>query len=195
MSRGGWGLGALVLVGGALLLSGVAWAASGPTHDDEPEQPPAPPAPEGPVSAQLGEYFTWDEVIDDGQPIPQEIAAAAQQLVRDVLDPLRRHLGKPLEPTSWWRRPEKNAQIKGASRTSDHLTGRAVDLRPPEGMTSADLARALIRLGLPYDQLIGYGDSRHLHIGYRGSSSRRMLLWYPTHGARSQRWDLGPGVA
>lgn len=174
-----------------LLLAAAATAAEPPAVDDEPDQPPAPAPTGGPVNTTttpLGTWFGWHEVSDER--LPAEVAAAARELVRDVLDPLRAALGRPLVVTSWWRSPADNAAIKGASRTSDHLTGRAVDLRPPDGMTSTDVARKVLELGLPFDQLIGYGDSRHLHVGYRGASSRRQALWYPTHGAASRRWAL-----
>lgn len=46
---------------------------------------------------------------------------------------------KPLEVLSGYRTPAHNARIGGA-KNSQHMEGRALDLRPPEGMSVKRLA-------------------------------------------------------
>ncbi|MEO1208276.1 MAG: D-Ala-D-Ala carboxypeptidase family metallohydrolase [Cyanobacteria bacterium J06638_20] len=86
-----------------------------------------------------GGSFTWGEALHGGERIPrsdqitQNIIALATEI-----EPYRQRLGKPLIVTSWYRPEPINSRVGGARR-SQHLYGRAVDLRSP-GMTGADLA-------------------------------------------------------
>lgn len=81
-------------------------------------------------------------------------------LCRCVLQPLRDHLGGPLQVTSGYRCPALNRAVGGV-HNSQHLSGEAADLRIPfcPGTTKYDLRLArqwmdYIRLNLPFDQLI-----------------------------------------
>jgi hypothetical protein len=140
-----------------------------------------------------GQHFAWAEfeVTRTGiaNTAPPEARARILALVAEVLDPLRRHVGAPLTVTSGYRSPEVNRSVGGTS-TSDHLSGGAVDLRPPRGWDAERLARAVLALGLPFDQLIVYDAARggHLHIGHRPGGGRRQTLRAPASGGTT-RWE------
>ncbi len=83
-------------------------------------------------------------------------------------------LGGPLVITSGLRREPLNRAIGGSVR-SWHLDGRAVDWRPPRGMTSIEVLLALWDEGVVVDDLIAYHPSRggHLHVQLDGSLTPR----------------------
>ena len=73
-------------------------------------------------------------------------------LVENILDPLREAYGKPIIVTSGYRCEELNRLI-GGSKTSQHRSGQAVDIRtiidtPEENKKLYDL---IIKLNLPFD--------------------------------------------
>ncbi len=79
-------------------------------------------------------HFTWREL---GDP-PRAHRAGARHLAVH-LEQLRAILGdRPLPILGGYRSPRKNAQVGGAQR-SQHLAGRAADLRP--GIATVEQAR------------------------------------------------------
>lgn len=163
--------------------------------------PSAAPATPAALEGRPGEYVSWTEVTRSSTAaklgIPNELTAAAKDnvvwLATSVFDPLRRAIGRPLKVSSWYRSAKVNKAIRGASTTSRHLTGEAVDVMA-DGLTAKQLAALVLALGLPFDQLIGYGDAPHLHIGRRREGDRQQVLWYPTHGSKSQPWSVQPAT-
>lgn len=140
----------------------------------------------------LGDYFSLAEFMRtkhgtlQGEP-PKQALLSMAALVCKVLDPLRRHVGRPVIVTSGYRSPAVNAAVKG-SRTSDHMAGRAADIKAP-GWTSRDLASAIVALGLPFDQVIWYAEERggHVHVSYRGERDNRYQVRHaPAGGGYTQ---------
>ena len=87
-------------------------------------------------------------------------------LVREVLDPVREKLGKPVVVNSGYRCEKHNIEVGGV-RNSQHLRGEAVDV------TCADLPRlkALIIENGKFDQLITYPT--FLHVSYKRTGGNR----------------------
>jgi hypothetical protein len=73
-------------------------------------------------------------------------------LCDNVLEPLRAAVGKPLRVNSAYRGPKANAAV-GGSKTSQHSKGEAADIEV-DGMDNAQLAKKIVALKLPFDQLI-----------------------------------------
>lgn len=81
------------------------------------------------MSLPDGKYFKPSEMTSrDGALYPEEWADRWAILVQ-ALDTIREAFGGPLIVVSGYRSPEHNASIKGAVK-SQHVEGRAVDLRP-----------------------------------------------------------------
>ncbi len=90
-----------------------------------------------------GGSFTWGEATKNATRIPetadivQNILALARQLQR-----ARNQIGRPFTINSWYRPPAANAAVGGASR-SQHLYGRAVDVRV-SGLSGRQVANAVM---------------------------------------------------
>lgn len=89
------------------------------------------------------------------------------ELVRRVLVPLEEALGRQVVVTSGYRSAAVNAAVGGSS-SSQHVVGEAVDFHVL-GMSSEAVAAMLLRLGLPFHELIWYAPERggHVHVGLR----------------------------
>lgn len=132
-------------------------------------------------------YFTLKEMThtDTGLPNnPQTWRQYANLLmVANFLDRLREWFGGPIIVTSGFRSPAVNERV-GGSKTSAHLDGLAVDIKPKSGL-HADYLRILDYLyplvipGRKIDQLIVYCKPsqrpdigvKWIHIGFREDSA------------------------
>lgn len=97
-------------------------------------------------------------------------------LVENILDPLREAYGKPIIVTSGYRCEELNRLI-GGSKTSQHRSGQAVDIRtvidtPEENKKLYDL---IIKLNLPFDQLIDEHNFDWVHVSYSLKHRKQIL--------------------
>lgn len=141
----------------------------------------------------LSSYFRWSEFAVSSSAaragisivLPESVKPELKRLHDQVLYPLRVAVGRPVRITSGYRPPAVNALV-GGSDTSDHPTGRAVDMNV-DGMTGEQVAAKILALGLPFDQLIWYGYTNHVHVGLRPSGNRREVLFIPSKGAKAIR--------
>lgn len=128
----------------------------------------------------IGKHFTLAELTHSQaaarKGLKNEPDAAAleslQLLVRNVLDPLREALGRPIVVSSGYRSPLVNRTVGGAS-SSQHVLGQAADITVP-GMHVTEVVARIRALGLPFDQLIDeFGSWVHVSHGPR---NRRQTL-------------------
>lgn len=103
--------------------------------------------------------------------------AALTALVTNILDPLREAYGKPIVVTSGFRCAKLNRAVGGVAR-SQHTKGEAADIRslsdkPADNKRLFDL---IVRLGLPYDQLIDEYGYNWVHVSYTQGANRRQIL-------------------
>jgi zinc D-Ala-D-Ala carboxypeptidase len=103
----------------------------------------------------------------DNTPNATEIA----NLVRTagLLEQVRKVLGKPIIVNSGFRSKAVNDAV-GSKDTSQHRIGCAADIRVP-GMTPNEVVTAIIKAGIPYDQVIREFDS-WTHISVPDSPAR-----------------------
>lgn len=97
-------------------------------------------------------------------------------LIDNILDPLREAYGKPIIVTSGFRCEELN-RLVGGSKTSHHRTGQAADIRtvtdtPEENKKLYDL---IIKLNLPFDQLINEYNFDWVHVSYTPKNRKQIL--------------------
>lgn len=78
---------------------------------------------------KLSENFGLHEFVSQADPERPSGSAVRylMQLCEEVLEPLRKHLDKPIKITSGYRSPAHNAAIGGA-KNSLHTTGMAADI-------------------------------------------------------------------
>ena len=129
-------------------------------------------------------YFTIKELTKSAtaqrkgiknDPSIQEVANLTA-LIEKVLDPLREAYGKPIIVTSGYRCPKLNA-IVGSTPSSQHVKGEAADIKsvqdtPEENKKLFDL---IVKLKLPFDQLINEHNYDWVHVSY-GARHRRQKL-------------------
>lgn len=132
----------------------------------------------GPYSAntKLNDNWRLGDVAKGRSGIPQDpkIVKNLQTMSDNVLDPVKKKYPNMIITNSW-RSQEVNDSIKGASKTSDHLKGQAVDLQF-SGFDRKQTYEAVkeIEKTLPdYDQiLLEYaGDKTWVHISYKDKES------------------------
>jgi GH24 family phage-related lysozyme (muramidase) len=115
----------------------------------------------------------------------QAIVCNLKQLVVNIIDPVKRKYPN----TTWsntWRSEAFNKTLKGASSTSDHLSGCAVDLILT-GFTRKQHYEAAIELqkSLPaYNQII---------LEYKGKTAVWIHISYKTNGNKSDAFTMNNG--
>jgi hypothetical protein len=60
-------------------------------------------------------------------PTPEHLLNM-RRIGREIFDKVREHIGGALYASSFYRSPELNKGVKGASATSQHMTGEAMDI-------------------------------------------------------------------
>lgn len=113
--------------------------------------------------------------IDNSPPAP--VLVRLRNTAR-MMEKVRAILGAPIMVSSAYRSPELNVAV-GGSRTSDHVTGNAIDFVCPKFGSPFDVCRELARhkAALNYDQLIHeYGDWVHISFGPRARKQDLTIL-------------------
>lgn len=121
---------------------------------------------------KLSEFLNTDRQDLQDEPTYQ-VVTNLNRIVQKVLQPLRDYYQKPLIITSGYRSQGLNKQVDG-SDSSDHMTGKGVDFYVPR-IQEIELARKIIELKLPYDQLILSGRG-YVHLGLRAVFNRNQIL-------------------
>jgi uncharacterized protein YcbK (DUF882 family) len=134
------------------------------------------------VSLRLSPHFTVEEfqrsswALRRGMPneMPDAERERAERLCLTILEPLRLYHGHPIVILSGYRSVPVNAAVGGAS-TSQHLLGEAGDFVVP-GFSNIEIVKAIVALGLPFDQLIyEFGEAGWVHVSH-GPRHRKQVL-------------------
>ena len=101
------------------------------------------------------------------------------------LEDVRKVLDKPIHINSAYRSPLANEAV-GGKKTSQHCRGAAADIKV-KGMTPDQVVRAIIKSGLPYDQVIREFDSwTHVSISNgKDIAPRKQALIIDKKGTRA----------
>lgn len=128
---------------------------------------------------KLSENFTLSEFtasdtarrkgIDNSPGI--EALKAIENLVVNLLQPLRRAYGRPMVVNSGFRSSELNREV-GGTPTSQHMKGEAADIACE---TPEYLVTCLIKSGLVFDQCGIYSSFVHLSLKKEGKNRNQFF--------------------
>jgi len=135
---------------------------------------------------KLSENFTLFEFLDSytasrlnlhkyQEEIPELYILNLRRLCDNILEPLRKHTKEPVIISSGYRSPQLNRAIGGA-RQSDHLQGKAVDIK----VKNLQLAFGWIKNNCKFKQLIyeKKGNSEWIHVSYDEFDNRQEVLMF-----------------
>lgn len=103
---------------------------------------------------------------------------------RMVFDVVREHFGVRIYISSFYRSKAVNSKTKGSSKTSQHVTGEAIDIDADVlgGVTNVEIFE-FIKKNLDFDQLIWeYGDEKSpawVHVSYKKEGNRKQIRKKP----------------
>lgn len=139
-------------------------------------------------------YFTVNELCKSSTATKKGIVnvptaeerANLEALIANVLDPLREAWGKPIIVNSGFRCERLNKAVGGAAG-SQHKTGEAADIEavtrdPADNRRLFDL---VLKLGLPFDQMINEFGYDWVHISFSRSRRRGQVLEAKKNGGRT----------
>jgi hypothetical protein len=111
-------------------------------------------------------------------PTPEHIINL-KALAENIFEPIRAHFRCPIYISSAYRSHELNQALKGASKTSQHLKGEAIDIdmdQSPNAITN-EMIFNYISMKLDFDQLIWeHGNTVNpawVHVSYKKNGPQR----------------------
>lgn len=138
----------------------------------------------------ISKYLSLDEATKN--PTAKRLGISnmpnAEQLERmkfvaqEIFDPVREFVNGPLLASSFFRTKELNDNTPGSSKTSQHMTGEAIDIDCDGYQYGTNLSVFNhIRLNLIFDQLIAeypdkYGSPSWVHVSRKKLNNRREVL-------------------
>jgi hypothetical protein len=120
---------------------------------------------------KLSEHFTLAELTQSqtaaraglkNDPTPESLENLKHLAGR--LEAIRKLLGRPMVISSGYRSPAVNSLVGGAPN-SQHMLGQAADFIAPAYGTPFEVAQAIERSGLKFDQLI-HEFGRWVHVSF-----------------------------
>ena len=129
-------------------------------------------------------HLSWRELgCHNGESYPLKWRASRAVTLATAFEQVRSAIGhKPIVVLSAYRTESYNAKVGGA-KFSQHKEGRALDLRPPVGMTVTEFYRVVRGLANePTSKIRGLGLYRtFLHMDVRPSD--RVVVWAGSRAA------------
>ena len=150
-------------------------------HEDPPTTDQTAPAPQPtpPEGCKNSKYFS---LADSKMPIEAQMGLTKEQiqcnwiaLCTNILDPLR-DAGVNFNINSGFRTVKYNGENQNASKTSDHMTGCAVDITIGSSKANIKLLNKVLNK-LPYSQLIYEGNWVHVAYGGRGPKGDAKVMY------------------
>lgn len=113
----------------------------------------------------LSEFTESDTAEREGiDNAPDPMAVKNLFKVAALMEQVRSALGaKPILVSSGFRSVQLNARVGGA-RTSNHMTGEAVDFRCPGFGTPLQISQAIVKSGIKFGQLLMEGTWVHISL-------------------------------
>lgn len=139
---------------------------------------------------KISKYLTYKEAIKsptalrlgiDNEPNPEQLENM-RYVAKEIFDPVREFVGGPLAATSFFRSKELNDAVPGSSKTSQHMTGQAIDIDTDVyGYGKNIEVFDFIRTSLIFDELIGefpdrFGNFSWVHVSKSKTGNRGRVL-------------------
>lgn len=110
----------------------------------------------------------------------EEHTANMKKLAMNIFQPIREHFNVPIHISSGYRSAALNVSIKGASKTSQHSTGEAIDIdMDGTSITNMQIFN-WIKNNLVFDQLIyEFGNDKNpdwVHVSYESTGKQRKQI-------------------
>jgi zinc D-Ala-D-Ala carboxypeptidase len=130
----------------------------------------------------ISEHFTLEEFTAsqvatrrgiDNTPGPVELANLHRTAT--TMERVRAILGKPIHVDSGYRSPLVNTSVGGTSKSA-HCYGLACDFVCPDFGTSYEVALAVLKSDIEYDQLILEYGWVHVGLAQKGTLLRREAM-------------------
>lgn len=125
---------------------------------------------------EMTESLTAKKRGIDNTPHDEKVIENLKALCENVLEPLRKIIGKPIIISSGYRSGQLNAYIGGATN-SQHVSGQAADISMD--MENAEVFKAISE-NLEFDQLIwefGSNDNPEwVHVSFSSTHNRKQML-------------------
>jgi hypothetical protein len=140
---------------------------------------------------KLGEFIKSETAIRKGiDNSPSEDHLENLKLVcQKILEPVRKHFGKPIRINSGYRGPALNAAVGGSSK-SQHCNGEAVDFEI-DGLANPELAK-WVAANCEFDQIIlEFYDPKEgpnsgwVHASYSKKSNRKQTMTASSAGGKT----------
>lgn len=134
--------------------------------------------------SKVTKHVNYSEVIQtnvkgvNNEPTPIHMNNIIE-LLTNVFEPLRTHVGKPIKINSVYRSEAVNRAI-GGSKTSQHCKGEAMDIDDTFGHMSNNDMGLWIMKNLVFDQLIFEkpinGKASWIHVSYKSNGMNRKQI-------------------
>ena len=132
----------------------------------------------------MGKYFSIAELTKSSTAIKKkinntptkEVENNLNQLIDNILDPLREAWGQPIIVGSGYRCEALNKAVGGAAH-SQHKLGQAADIhtKSDSAEDNKKLFELIKQLKLPFDQLINEYNYSWVHVSYSNRNRRQIL--------------------
>lgn len=132
----------------------------------------------------MGKYFSIAELTKSSTAIKKkinntptkEVENNLNQLIDNILDPLREAWGQPIIVGSGYRCEALNRAVGGAAH-SQHKLGQAADIHTKSDSKEDNkkLFELIKQLKLPFDQLINEYNYNWIHVSYSPRNRRQIL--------------------
>ena len=132
----------------------------------------------------MGKYFSIAELTKSSTAIKKkinntptkEVEKNLNQLIDNILDPLREAWGQPIIVGSGYRCEALNKAVGGAAH-SQHKLGQAADIHTKSDSVEDNkkLFELIKQLKLPFDQLINEYNYNWIHVSYSPRNRRQIL--------------------
>lgn len=142
------------------------------------------------MSAYISEFISYEEATKSPTALrlgisnepDEEQLENMRYVAQKIFDPVRKFVGGPLLASSFFRSKELNDAIPGSSKTSQHMTGQAIDIDADGYQYGSNVGIfEYIKRNLEFDQLIGeypdvYGTFSWVHVSLKKSGNRKEIL-------------------